>query len=457
MTIATYLHDVLSSFSDRRITRNITTLVQRIIEGTSLRLWSVSSDKKEFERHKHLLDGSLKSELDAETLSTVLRIQAAQQAADQEVVVLLHDPCDIRKPYASDLENLGKVRSLDGKLIPGYSSFETVLVDERGRNPQPFDMTIYSNGDPAYVTEEELHFVQQGTLDQKATAERTAVIRQAIKEDTYVNLNRVVRAQLRRISLQVKATMPDKAVWHILDRQFDGEPYFSFIDQELNDLCLIRLKANRNSQEWTVDAETGTARWLKLIECAFAHQYRESLSTLRIKKTTYQNVTRVLEWDTLALSGTTYTVVRVTLLNRTGHPIYPQPMVLLTNVAVFGVDDARELYRLYLLRAKIENVFKFCKQVLGWETVQVRDYRSICNLLALGFFVAGYFYLIDSALICDPVLIFICALGGGKGRVTRHFFVLGVQKLLVFRTVEHMKRMWELTGREWEDVVNCIL
>ncbi len=48
-------------------------------------------------------------------------------------------------------------------------------------------------------------------------------------------------------------------------------------------------------------------------------------------------------------------------------------------------------------------------------------------------------------------------LGGGKDRVTRHFFVLGVQKLLVFRMVEHMKRMWELTGREWEDVVNCIL
>lgn len=456
MTIATYLHDMLSSFSDRRITRNITTLVQRIIEGTSLRLWSISDNKQEFERHKHLLDGSLKSELDAQSLSDALRAQGAQQAEDQEVVVFLHDPCDIRKPYATDLENLGTVRSLDGKRIPGYSSFESVLVDERGRHPQPFDMTIYSNGDPRYVTEEELSFARQGTLDQKATAERAVEVRQAINEDTYVNLNRVVRAQLRRISHQVKATMPDKTVWHILDRQFDGEPYFRFIDQELNDVCLIRLKANRNSQEWTVDDETGTVRWLKLTECVFAHQYRESLSTLRIKNTTYQNVTRVLEWDTLTLSGTPYTVVRVTLLDRTRRPLYRQPMLLLTNVAVFGVDDAREIYRLYLLRAKIEGVFKFCKQVLGWETFQVRDYRSICNLLALGFFVVGYFYLIDSALICDPVLIFICALGGGKGLVTRHFFVLGIQKLLVFRTVEHMKRMWELTGREWEDVVNCI-
>lgn len=457
MTIATYLHDVLSTFSDRRITRNITTLVRRIVEGTSLRLWSVSADKQEFERHKHLLDGSLKSELDAQTLSTALRAQGAQQADDQEVVVLLHDPCDIRKPYASDLENLGKVRSLDGELIPGYNSFETVLVDERGRHPQPFDMTIYSNGDPGYVTQKELDFVRQGTLDRNATAERAAEVRQAISDDSYVNLNRGVCAQLRRTSQQVKAAMPDKPVWHILDRQFDGEPYFRFIDQDLHDLCLIRLKVSRNSQEWTVDAKTGTVRWMKLTECAFAHQARESLSKLRVKKTTYQNVTRVLEWDTLTLSGTPYTVVRVTLLDRTGRPIYLQPMLLLTNVAVFGVDDAREIYRLYLLRAKIEGVFKFCKQGLGWETFQVRDYRSICNLLALGFFVAGYFYVIDSVLICDPVLIFICALGGGKGRVTRHFFLLGIQKLLVFRTVEHMKRLWELTGREWGDVVNCIL
>ncbi len=64
-------------------------------------------------------------------------------------------------------------------------------------------------------------------------------------------------------------------------------------------------------------------------------------------------------------------------------------MLLLTHVAVFGVDDARELYRLYVLRAKIEGVFTFCKQVLGWETFQVRAYRSICNLLALGFLSPG--------------------------------------------------------------------
>ena len=457
MTLATYLDDVLSQYSDRRITRNITTLVEHIIEDTSLQLWSLSSDKAEFERQKRLLDGSLKSVLDEATLSTALREIGTRQTAGQEEVVLLHDPCDIRKPYASELECLGTVRSLQGQIIPGYRSFDTVLVDLQGRHVLPFDITLYSTGDPHYVTEDELSHVRRGTLAHAVEPERAARIQQYLQEDSYVNLNRVMRHQLERVSAQVKAEMPGKVVWHILDRQFDGDDYFRLIDHDLNDLFVIRLKVSRNSNEWTVDADTDTVSARKLTEAPFAHGYRDSLAKVRLKHTTYQQVTRVLEWDSVCISGTDYTVVRVTLLDRKGRPIYPEPMLLLTNVALFGADDAREIYRLYLLRAKIEGVFKFCKQVLGWETVQVRDYLSIKNLLALGFFVAGYFYLIDSALIADPVVMCICELGGGKGRLTRYYFLLGMQKLLVYRSVERQKEIWLRTGHTWAEVFGCIL
>jgi hypothetical protein len=83
-------------------------------------------------------------------------------------------------------------------------------------------------------------------------------------------------------------------------------------------------------------------------------------------------------------------------------------MVLLTNIPVFKREDACRVYRLYLLRAKIEGVFNFCKTVLGWEEAQVRDDVSLTNLLALAYYVAGYFYATGSDLIENPVIALIC-------------------------------------------------
>ncbi len=40
-----------------------------MIEHTSIRLWSISQDKAEFDRSKRLFDGSLQSALDEENVS----------------------------------------------------------------------------------------------------------------------------------------------------------------------------------------------------------------------------------------------------------------------------------------------------------------------------------------------------------------------------------------------------
>ncbi len=58
MTLSSYLQDLLSNFKDTRIVRNVTSLVQNMIEHKSTRLWSISKDKAEFDRSKRLLNGS---------------------------------------------------------------------------------------------------------------------------------------------------------------------------------------------------------------------------------------------------------------------------------------------------------------------------------------------------------------------------------------------------------------
>ena len=143
----------------------------------------------------------------------------------------------------------------------------------------------------------------------------------------------------------------------------------------------------------------------------------------------------MITWGTLTLEDQTYTVVRIILQDRDGQPIYEHPMLLLTNIKVRTATQARDIYFTYLMRAKIEAVFKFLKTVLGWEEFQIRDHESIRNLLAFTYFIGGYFYEIGSDLTENPTIAWIAQLGGGKGQVTRYYFLQGLGKLLTYVSV----------------------
>jgi hypothetical protein len=430
---------VKTKFKDSRVVKNVTELVQNIIEHKSIQIWTIAEDKAEYERSKRLLDGSLKSVLNAEKTAAAIREHSVAGLGEEDRLVVLHDPCDIRKEHAEKMEKIGTVRDLAGQLINGYSTFNTVGVDLKGKNIYPVDISVYSNGDEHYVTVAELEKYEQGKL-QKSAAEcdraRAQQIEQFIAEASHVNLPRVTRQQLQRVSAAFKEKNETIRLCHILDRQFDGVGYFEFIDQELEDEFVIRGKISRNSNAVELDEAADKEVAVKLKAVAFEHSQTHVIDQLRVKKKVVQDAKCLLEWDTLTLNSHDYTVVRVTLMDRHGKPIYNQPMLLFTNMAVNQADQARGVYGLYLMRAKIESVFKFLKDVLGWEDFQVRDFESIKNIIALAFFVGGYFYEIGSDLTKNPVIVLISQLGGGKGKVTRRYFLEGLKTLLIHRSVE---------------------
>ena len=436
MTLSDYLSGVLSHFRDSRVVENATELVQNIIEHKTTRLWSISDDKAEYERSKRLLDGSLKSVLDDEKISRAIRDHSVAALGDETRLIVLHDPCDIRKEHAEVLEKLGTVRDLDGELINGYSTFNTVAVDVGGKKLYPVDIAVYSNGDEHYVTVEELKALEQGKLHQ-VDCQRAEQIAQFIQEDSLVNLPLLSRAQLKQVHQAFKQKNPDITLCHVLDRQFDGVDYFEFIDQELEDEFVIRAKISRNSNEVAVDEESADTVTVKLKDVTFAHNQTWVIEKLQVKRKVYQDAKCLIEWDTLTLKNHIYTVVRVTLTDRQGKPIYKQPLLLITNITFSTAEQARGIYGIYLMRAKIEAVFKFLKGVLGWEEFQVRDYESIKNIIALAYFVGGYFYEIGSDLTHNPTIVLIAQLGGGKGKVSRYYFLQGLKKLLVHASVTH--------------------
>ena len=306
---------------------------------------------------KTLFDGTLKSVLDDQKISETLRQISVAGLSDEEVVIALHDPCDIRKAYSEKLENLGVVRDLEGKLVSGYNTFNTVCVNGDGKQLHLSDITVYSNGDEAhYVTQAELDkLVKKQVAGIKAKeevvfTEREQAMLQLLADDEIVNLGRVSRKQLQAVSRQFKAANPEVEIWHVLDRQFDGAPLFEFMTHDLQDKCVIRLKISRNSQEKWVN-EAGKECPVKLKDVALEGKQVEILNKVRIKGKVYEQVKRIIEWGTLVLAGESYAIVRVTLLKRDGHPIFKQPMLLLTNHSVVTYQAALGIYRIYLMRS----------------------------------------------------------------------------------------------------------
>ena len=105
-------------------------------------------------------------------------------------------------------------------------------------------------------------------------------------------------------------------------------------------------------------------------------------------------------------------------------------MLILTNKKIKDLATAYQIYTTYLSRSKIEYVFKFLKEGLGWEKLQIQAFKAIQRLLSICFYVASYLYEIGEEKAYDDYAILLAEIGGGKGKVTRHFIVRGIQQLL---------------------------
>lgn len=91
------------------------------------------------------LDGQAKNFLNDQQINAALFENGVTRLAAKDELLVIHDGSDIRKQYASKLDDLGKVRDLNGKIINGYSSFNSIVVDLNGKDITLLNTEIYSN------------------------------------------------------------------------------------------------------------------------------------------------------------------------------------------------------------------------------------------------------------------------------------------------------------------------
>lgn len=384
--------------------------MKKIKEQGHCRIWSLSSDSNEYERYERLLEGSGKHHLDVEQMNIALIDKGKGQLQGMKSVVVIHDPSDIRKPYSEKMEGLGKVQSLEGSWVNGYHSFNSVAIGQ--------DKRIHLLGCKPYSKEDEQW--------------------QQHRDD-----------QIRQISRGLKEMDGDVVLIHVLDREFDDQDCFGLIGGELEEHFVVRLKLNRNAgglEKW--DEQRGKQVSVKLKEAPFKNRFEREIQKFSWGKQLHQNVRAAFEYDHFPIGGSTYGLVRVVLRTASGRRVFKEPMLLITNLPLQSEENAVFVFRTYLSRSKIEGVFKFLKDSLGWETFQVRDFQAIQHLIVLCFFIGGYFYEIGDELANNEWMQQVCLMGGGKGKVSRFFFLEGIKKIAHYLEIKIFMKENNLTEEQ---------
>jgi hypothetical protein len=406
----------------------------------------MATHKKDYEVNKGLLNGKQVHTLSDKLLLEAVQARSVELLRDSSRVYVLHDPCDIRKPSAPKMEQIGQVLSLSKQVINGYKTFNSVALDLHQQGVELLCHTTYSTGMSEYVSQE--------TLAELETS--SPAVQALVAENKHLNTAVIYHQHLQESASVLKQANPAVSICHISDREFDGEAHFEAVAQQ-GDEFITRLKLSRLSNElkphYTPKGKPSKkiVYW-KLVDKVFQNQAEYPIAKLEIKGKCYTNLVCKLEWEPLVLNEKIYNVVRITLWGA-HKALFEQPMLLITNCSVSSAEEAKAVYKAYILRFKIEIVFKFLKQNLGWESFQIRDFESIKNLLAVGFFLVGYFKELEDELSQHPLAEFLCRLAGSKGKISIFFLLEGLTKLVHFQEVQRWKVENNLSEQDIQDLM----
>jgi len=410
--------------TQKLLKKNTQLLLSKILAFGSAKLFKITENKNEYKRLKRTLSKENKlAHLDENLVNDVLMGEALKKLSSTNEIYLIHDPSDIRKPHSKETEQLGKVLDLNHRVINGFSSYNVIAVTPFDKEVHLLSHKLYSNKSPSFLKAEYVRNLEEN----RDFSEKAAAL-DLYQSGKWFNKKTLAQSTLQKTSQAFKENNISSKITHILDREFDDEEYFGFI-ASLGDEFVIRVKKTRNA----LNNESENKK-VKLISCAFENQHTIHIQKTKLNKQIYQDVTLLVEWKSYGV----YTAVRITLKDRNQKNIFANPMLLITNKMIKTAEDANLVYQIYLKRSRIECVFKFLKEGMGWEEIQIQDFQSIQNLLSICFFLAAYLYEIKEQEVHDDFVILLAKIGGGKGVVSRHYIFQGIQQLVAKHRVDRI-------------------
>lgn len=421
-----YLESFETLVGDRRTWTTLTETVKGIISSGSLVCTRIAAQspilgavKKGAQRIIRMVKGQTTKrspDLNADHLTAQMRTHALAQLGEQksDELWLIADGSDLRKPYAKEMPHLSKVRALTGGLVNGYQTL-TVLGLTRERRGILYHR-LFSSKEDDFVSEP-IEIQQALTTTSQAIAP--------------------LKAQMP-VTWLLDSGFDDVAVWrtiweqqeHVVVRLYHLERLIAFPNQKggwqrgtiaeaLTRLPLlaraqtileVRKSGQRRAKRQAVTAEIRAGA----IQLSYDTNVRRAGEKVIVTKTVWLVEVRLLDTNL-------------------------DPWVLLSDWQVESEAQALRIFQMYRQRWSVEDSFKFTKECLGWEEVQLLSLEGIRTLVALAWVAAGFLYQLGVSLEWEAVQL-LAKLGGWEVRADRRpgkiTLTRGLRRLLELVTTD---------------------
>jgi hypothetical protein len=396
--LAAYVAPFTELAGDRRTGRLLGEVVGGIIGSESLVCSRIAASPPPLaaspssaERIRRMLSGETtkRAALDPDELVARLQARGVERLRGEDAIWVVCDGTDLRKPYAARMGSLQQVMRLDGQgTVPGYPTLNVLGIGTGGRRGLLYH-TLCSSVAPGF---------------RSAPAEVQAAIRS-------------VGGALAPLAADVTAIFDsgfdDQAAWgetwaqgmHVvcrlqhrdrLVRPAPGQP-----------LCHLEELAPRLQGRARVEAE------MVVKKVGQRRPKRQPVTATVAAVPVVVPYRRHAADEPDAAGERACWLVEVRL-----EGTRLEPWWLLTDRPVETAAQATEIFRMYRQRWAIEDAFKFAKQCLGWEAVQVLGYEAVRLLVALGWVAAGFVFELGVTLEWPEVRL-LRRLGGGEERADR--------------------------------------
>lgn len=305
-----------------------------------------------------------RSELDEARMREGLQAVAVERLAGAEEVWVALDTTDLRKPHATEMEALMVVRDLEKRPVPGYR-----VLNALGMTPEARGLLyhrLYSSTEVGFMSEPYEY-----------------------------------REAVRSVGSALAREGEEPAVTWLLDSAFDDRAFWGVVWEQKHHL-VCRLQ---HLDRW-VHAPDKLGRWQRTKPELYGYRLPtlarvETKLRVRVgnqRKAKKQKVTVLLYAGPMQVE---YQVGRETEQEPQTKKVWllraqvigsSSRIWLMTDHPVESAEDAQRVFQMYRMRWAVEDAFKFIKQSLGWEEVQVLALEAIRFLVALAAVAAAFLF-----------------------------------------------------------------
>ncbi len=319
-------------------------MIYGILAGNKLHLSEIARALKESITLKKTIDRLSKNLHAFDGKDSVMHnyLGLVRQQVKDDYAVIIIDNSDIAKPASTKLEALSEIRDgSTGEITQGYLTIEAAVLSEKGKMPLPVYEKVFSAAEKGFISEthENLCCLQSLTENFSSRCVRT------------------------------------------LDRGFDANEYYRYFLKH-GEHFVIRAKKNRNV---IYGGQTCNIMDVALrYKGAYRMDFKDKKGrTIRCKMSCIP--VRLCEFPSREL------VLAVV------YGFGEEPMLLLSSLKMQEKKKLCHIItKVYLLRWRIEEYFRFKKQQFELEDLRVMSLQSIRNLNLLAMLAVGYISLATS-------------------------------------------------------------